>query len=52
MKSIEDKWWDGYDGQPVVLMDDFELDSLKDLKHKMKLWADNYGQNFGQVKGG
>lgn len=46
------KWWDGYNQEDVVLIDDFELDSLKYLGHYLKLWADPYGLLHGEVKGG
>lgn len=35
------KWWDGYGGQPCVVLDDFELDQ-KCLGHYLKIWADHY----------
>lgn len=46
------KWWCGYDQQEVVLIDDFEKDSLKYLAHYLKRWADPYGKLDGEVKGG
>ena len=36
------KWWDGYDGQKVVIIEDIDPDSCKHLAHHMKLWADRY----------
>lgn len=35
------KWWDGYLGEPVIIIDDFELDH-KCLSHYLKIWADHY----------
>lgn len=44
------KWWDGYQQQLVVIMDDFGLEH-KCLGHFLKLWADRYGV-IGESKGG
>lgn len=50
MKSLT-KWWDGYNKEKIVLIDDWEKDSMKYLCHYLKLWADPYGQITGEVKG-
>lgn len=42
------KWWDGYVGQDVVLIDDIDSDFLR---HYLKIWADNYTFT-GETKGG
>lgn len=36
------KWWDGYQGQENVIMDDIGLDH-KCLGQQLKLWSDRYG---------
>jgi len=36
------KWWDGYQGQKNVIMDDIGLDH-KVLAQQLKIWSDRYG---------
>lgn len=50
LKSLN-KWWDGYEQEETVLIDDLELDSLQYLGHYLKIWADPYGYVYGEVKG-
>lgn len=44
------KWWDGYQGQKNVIMDDIGLDH-KCLGQQLKIWADRYGCIL-ETKGG
>lgn len=44
------KWWDGYTGQKVVIMDDIGLEH-KFIGHFLKRWADRYAIK-GETKGG
>lgn len=43
----QNKWWDGYGGEEVVILDDFDCPALG---HYLKIWADKWGC-FGEVKG-
>lgn len=47
--KAQNKWWDGYNGQETVLIDDFDKQGAC-LSHHLKLWADCYALN-GEVKG-
>lgn len=47
--KAQNKWFDGYDGQPVIIMDDFDKKGTC-LDHYMKIWADRYACS-GEIKG-
>lgn len=48
-QKAQNKWWDGYTGQPAVLIDDFDKMGTC-LSHYLKIWADRYGCD-GEIKG-
>lgn len=50
IKNAKTKWWDGYNGQEIVLIDDFDMDCVHQ-GHYLKIWADRYPVNC-EVKGG
>lgn len=49
-KDPMNKWWDGYAGQPVVLLDDFGKKGAEFIGDKLKNWLDVY-EAFGESKG-
>lgn len=48
--KLANKWWDGYTGQPTVILDDIGTDH-KCLGHQLKLWSDRYCYPL-EIKGG
>jgi len=50
IKCAESKWWDGYDGEELVIIDDFDKYQVRDGGN-MKRWLDIYPVPV-QTKGG
>ena len=48
-EKSNNQWWDGYNNEKNVLIDDFDRTCIK-LSYYLKIWGDNYRFN-GEIKG-
>lgn len=50
IKDASTQWWDGYNGEDVVIIEDFDKYHVK-MGYYLKIWADHYAFP-AQIKGG
>lgn len=43
--KLQNKWWDGFSGHKLVIIEDADPDVMKHLASHMKIWADRYPFN-------
>lgn len=49
-QKLQNKWWDGFKGEDIVLIEDADPDTMKKLANHMKVWSDRYPFTY-EVKG-
>jgi hypothetical protein len=49
--KLFNKWWDGYQAQPIALLDDADPRNTEKLQDFLKRWTDQYGFH-AEIKGG
>ena len=50
--KLSNKWWDGYQGQEAVILDDLDPRVAACLVQHLKHWSDPWGKMPGEIKGG
>lgn len=50
-KKMANRWWDGYEGEEEVILDDFSHKHAKGLGYYLKIWCD-HGAFRAEFKGG
>ena len=49
-QKLQNKWWDGFKGEDIVLIEDADPETMKKLANHMKIWSDRYPFTY-EVKG-